>query len=105
MRVEHHPVQGRRLVALESVALVVGDIPASTSFKDQVDETLQESGKLREGPSRKALSLLETQYAKIEKHIKSVKFEIPTNELYEIYDSCNYNTENEFCPVLLKLGK
>jgi len=70
------------------------------NFKsDDQDEQVQFEG------SRKGLSLLETQYAKIEKHIKSVKFEIPTNELYEIYDSCNYNTENEFCPVLLKLGK
>ena len=55
--------------------------------------------------SRKGITLLETQYDKIEDHLKNVKFEIPTNELYEIYDSCNYNTENEFCPVLLRLGQ
>lgn len=25
--------------------------------------------------------------------------------LYEIVDSCNYNTTEEFCPIILKLGK
>lgn len=37
--------------------------------------------------------------------INKVKQPINLLGLYEIVDSCNYNTSEEFCPVMLKLGK
>jgi len=37
--------------------------------------------------------------------INKVKVPIDLLGLYEIVDSCNYNISEEFCPVMLKLGK
>ena len=30
-------------------------------------------------------------------------FKVPLHELYNVIASCNYNAENYFCPVLVKI--
>ena len=40
----------------------------------------------------------------VKDYIKKIKFNVPMHKIYKICDSCNYNIENDFCPILVKLG-
>ncbi len=35
--------------------------------------------------------------------MNNVMFKVPLHELYKVIASCNYNEENYFCPVLVKI--
>ena len=37
-------------------------------------------------------------------YINKIKFNVDVSQIYQICDSCNYNMENAFCPIILKLG-
>ena len=35
--------------------------------------------------------------------MKDVMFKVPLHELYNVIASCNYNADNYFCPVLVRI--
>jgi hypothetical protein len=38
-------------------------------------------------------------------YLEAIRFSIPLKDIFEVVDSCHYNYDEEYCPVLLKLGK
>ena len=38
-------------------------------------------------------------------YINKIKYDVPLDNLYKIIDSCNYAEGNEYCPVILAVGK
>ena len=38
-------------------------------------------------------------------YVNKIKFDVDVSELYKIIDSCHYNVDNKFCPIIVKLGK
>ena len=38
-------------------------------------------------------------------YINKIKYDVPLDNLYKIIDSCNYAEGNEYCPVILTVGK
>lgn len=45
-----------------------------------------------------------TQFDTTTEYIHKLRFSIPLNQLYTVYDSCLYNSESKFCPVLVRIG-
>ena len=38
-------------------------------------------------------------------YLEAIRFSIPLHDIFTVVDSCHYNYDEEYCPVLLKLGK
>ena len=38
-------------------------------------------------------------------YINKIKYDVTLDDLYKIEDSCNYTEGNDFCPVILSVGK
>lgn len=49
--------------------------------------------------------LEKTQFDTTEEYIHKLRFSIPLDKLYTVYDSCMYNTTSVFCPVLVQIGE
>jgi hypothetical protein len=55
------------------------------------------------GDARHNLKLDKMQCDTPQDFLKQVKYKIELSQLYEIYDSCNYNDLNQYCPVLVQI--
>ena len=51
----------------------------------------------------KATELKSSQCNSAKDYMRSVMYTVPLSELYKVVASCNYNEENEFCPVLVRI--
>lgn len=51
----------------------------------------------------KKWQLSEHQFKSSKEMLKKITFNVPLNKLYEVVASCNYNAQNVFCPVLIKI--
>ena len=49
-------------------------------------------------------NLENTQFTKSEDYINKLRFNVKLDKLYTIYDSCHYNTDSKYCPVVVKVG-
>jgi hypothetical protein len=38
-------------------------------------------------------------------YLEAIRFSIPLQDILTVLDSCHFNYNDEYCPVLLKLGK
>ena len=38
-------------------------------------------------------------------YLEAIRFSIPLHDILTVVDSCHFNYNDEYCPVLLKLGK
>jgi len=38
-------------------------------------------------------------------YLEAIRFSIPLQDIFTVVDSCHFNYDEEYCPVLLKLGK
>lgn len=46
-----------------------------------------------------------TQFDTTEEYIHKLRFSIPLDKLYKVYDSCMNNTMSDFCPILVEIGE
>ena len=49
-------------------------------------------------------NLENTQFTKSDDYINKLRFNVKLDKLYTIYDSCYYNTDSKYCPVVVKVG-
>lgn len=38
-------------------------------------------------------------------YLEAIRFSIPLHDIFTVVDSCHFNFDEQYCPVLLKLGK
>ena len=53
---------------------------------------------------RKKYNLNKFKMQSASEYINMIKFNVDVGHIYKICDSCNYNVDNDFCPIIVKLG-
>ena len=55
------------------------------------------------GALHEANSLKSTQSLNAKDYMQQVSYSVPIDKLYQVIDSCNFSTDLDFCPVMLKI--